>query len=60
MEFGEMLGRETMRGVTDRELELIFEIFDVTKDGRLGREEVLGIAHREARGNGLSSGKIKK
>ena len=36
----DLLGHETMRDVSSRELELIFEIFDVSNDGVINRHEV--------------------
>jgi hypothetical protein len=36
----DLLGHETMRDVSSRELELIFEIFDVSNDGVINQHEV--------------------
>eukprot|EP00615_Pteridomonas_danica_P008443 CAMPEP_0114370144 /NCGR_PEP_ID=MMETSP0101-20121206/32267_1 /TAXON_ID=38822 ORGANISM="Pteridomonas danica, Strain PT" /NCGR_SAMPLE_ID=MMETSP0101 /ASSEMBLY_ACC=CAM_ASM_000211 /LENGTH=388 /DNA_ID=CAMNT_0001521481 /DNA_START=461 /DNA_END=1627 /DNA_ORIENTATION=- len=38
--FSEFLAKETSRDVTPREIELIFEVFDVTRDGRIGGNEI--------------------
>ena len=39
-EFTEMLQRETKREFQDREVDLVFEIFDVSRDGRVNRDEM--------------------
>ena len=39
-EFTSLLAQETMRDISEREVDLIFEIFDVDSDGVLGSGEV--------------------
>mmetsp|Transcript_81584 Transcript_81584/g.162839 ORF Transcript_81584/g.162839 Transcript_81584/m.162839 type:complete len:407 (+) Transcript_81584:586-1806(+) len=45
-EFRTLLGHETMRDVSTRELELIFEIFDVSNDGVINHLEVEEVTKR--------------
>ena len=38
--FSKLLEKETARRIGDREIDLIFEIFDVTCDGLIGEQEL--------------------
>lgn len=38
-----LLSADTARPVTDKEVELIYEIFDASGDGKLRKDEVLGV-----------------
>ena len=48
-EFAQLLGKESMREVSEKEVDIIFEIFDISKDGRIEEGEVDMAIAQEAR-----------
>lgn len=52
-DFTEFLTKETSREVTSREIELIFEVFDVTRDGKIGESEIAEASELANRQSGL-------